>query len=33
MDRQAFSDTINLGFRFAVLGFFFCGAIVALLPY
>ena len=32
MDRHVLLDTINLGFRFAVLGFFFFGAIVALIP-
>jgi len=32
MDRQEFFEIVHLGFRFAVLCFFFFGTIVALIP-
>lgn len=32
MDRHLLLETIHLGFRLAVLCFFFFGAIVALIP-
>ena len=32
MDRRLLLESVHLGFRFAVLGFFFFGAIVALIP-
>jgi hypothetical protein len=32
MERHELVENIHLGFRFAVLGFFFFGAIVALIP-
>jgi hypothetical protein len=32
MDRHELLETVHLGFRFAVLCFFFFGAIVALIP-
>lgn len=32
MNRHELLETVHLGFRFAVLCFFFFGAIVALIP-
>ena len=32
MDRHLLLETVELGYRLAVLGFFFFGAIVALIP-
>jgi hypothetical protein len=33
MNRQLLVDTVNIGFRFAILGFLACGAVASLFPY